>query len=308
MTMQSDALPSKLNLSISGAIVAALAFQLFAMPVTLGAHPYVMAAIVVLLAAINTPFWSLIHEAVHRNFHANKEVNEGAGRFMSVLFGAGFGVLRFGHLMHHQYNRDWENEFFDESKLHPVPAWIYHYFKILGGLYLIEVVLSFLVACLPVSLTRKVARKIFEDDRHYQAVLNSLLKTENVWKMRLDCAGIVIVYGISAYLFGENWPVLALLIFGRALFISLMDNAYHYGTPEDNSVTALELKAPDFLEKFILNFNHHLTHHNNTRLPWTALKDRNQEQQQGYSEDFSRALFAQFKGPIRSNSSRIDHQ
>lgn len=303
-----QAIPSKLNLAISGAIFAALSLQLFVMPLALAAHPYMMSVIVIVLALLNTPFWSLIHEAVHRNFHANKEINEGAGRFMSVLFGAGFGILRFGHLMHHQYNRDWENEFFDERKLHPVAAWFYHYFKMLGGLYLIEVVLSFLVACLPVALTRKVARKIFTDDRHYQATLNSILKSGNVWKMRLDCAAIVAIYGSAAYLFAGNWPVLALLIFGRALIISLMDNAYHYGTPEDNSVTALELKAPNFLEKFILNFNHHLTHHHNTKLPWTELKKENQAQQQGYSEEFSRALFAQFKGPIRSDSGRIDHQ
>lgn len=306
--MQVRTLPSKLNLGLSAGIVAAILFQLLAMPMALSTHPYIMATIVILLAPLNTPFWSLIHEAVHRNFHENKEANEGAGRFMSVLFGAGFGILRFGHLMHHQYNRDWENEFFDESKLHPVPAWFYHYFKMLGGLYLIEVALSFLVACLPVALTRKVARQIFEDDRHYQATLNSILKSGNVWKMRLDCAAIILLYAGSAYLFGVNWPVLALLIFGRAVIISLMDNAYHYGTPEDNSVTALELKAPTVLEKFILNFNHHLTHHHNTKLPWTELKKENQAQQQGYSEQFSRALFAQFKGPIRSSSSRVDHQ
>lgn len=305
--MQTRNIPSKINLIISTAIILAILFQLFAMPLLLSEHVFIMAVIVIGFSILNTPFWSLIHEAVHKNFHSNKEANEAFGRFMSVLFGAGFGILRFGHLMHHQYNRDWENEFFDEKKLHPVPAWIYHYFKMLGGLYLIEVALSFLVAGLPMTLTRKVARKIFSDDRHYQAVLNSILKPGNVWKMRLDCVAILTFYTISAYLYGANWPVLALLIAMRGLVISLMDNAYHYGTPEDNSVTALELKTPGIIEKFILNFNYHLTHHNNTKLSWIELREHHKVQKNQFSEKFSRALFAQFKGPIRTTSDRVDH-
>ena len=78
-----------------------------------------------------------------------------------------------------------------------------------------------------------------------------------------------------------------------------MDNAYHYGTPLDNSVPAKELRAGRIFERFILNFNHHLTHHRNPALPWNQLPAQRLKNGGNYSEDLAEAVLAQFRGPIK---------
>lgn len=294
--MATASIPNKTNLLIATTILALFILSLTVAPLLLGSYAIVLTLMTVVLIPLNTPLWSLIHEAIHKNFHSNKFVNEIAGRVMSVVFGASFGVLRFGHLMHHQYNREWESEHYTGSRF---AAWVKHYFTMLGGLYIIEVVMAFVVTVLPLPATKKVARMIFEDDRHYQAVLNSLLKPENAKKIRTDFLWIVLFYGVVALCLKSLWWIAALSVAGRAVIISIMDNAYHYGTPKDNSVIAKELETSRWYSKFILNFNHHVTHHNHVNLPWTALKSAHDEKDIPYSEKIGPAILAQFKGPIR---------
>ena len=299
--MQNRDIPGKTNLTITGVILALYLTSLLVMPYLMGQHPWLMTFITLLLIPLNTPLWSLIHEAIHKNFHSHKQVNEIAGRVMSVIFGASFGILRFGHLMHHQYNRDWESEYYTGSK---IKAFAHHYFQMLGGLYLTEVLMSFMIAMLPAQASRKIARKIFGDDRHYEAVLNSVLKEQNVGRIRTDCLWIVLLYGCAFMSYGANAWVLALGLLGRAVIISIMDNSYHYGTPEDGSVVAKELETSAPYSRFILNFNYHMTHHQNVSLPWSQLKARHDEQATPYAEKIGSALLAQFKGPIPSDVSK----
>ena len=58
------------------------------------------------IALLTNFFWALHHEAIHGGFQADRQRNLRAGRLMAVLLGSSFHVLRFGHLMHHQYNRN----------------------------------------------------------------------------------------------------------------------------------------------------------------------------------------------------------
>jgi len=293
-------IPHRLNLNLCIAMLAVQFLQIIAMPIFLANYPWIMAAIILFLIPLNTPFWSLIHEAVHKNLHHKAPINDALARLMSVVFGASFDVLRFGHLMHHQYNRHWESEVYDENKHIKCIFWLNHYFKMLGGLYLTEVLTSFLIAISPLPVARRITQATLSDERHRQAVLNALLKPATVRRLRLDCIAIVLFYSGSFMLFGVNWPVLAFWIIGRGVMISLMDNAYHYGTPADNSVIAKELSVPKGIATFILNFNHHATHHRNVSLPWTELKAAHDEQQLAYTEGLGSALFVQFKGPIKT--------
>ncbi len=278
--------PDRINLLLASAITLVFAAALFLLPP--------LAAII--LIPLNTPLWSLIHEAIHKNFNSNRRINELAGRVMSVLFGAAFGVLRFGHLMHHQYNRDWESEHYTRGEHNKIIAWIKHYFTMLGGLYLTEILMSLLITIFPLTIVRKIARHIFSDDRHYEAVLNSILKPANVTKIRIDTTLIILFYG-TAIAVASGW-VVAITLIGRGVIISIMDNAYHYGTPKDNSVIAKELETSPWYAKFILNFNHHVTHHNNVSLPWTQLKAEHDAKNIDYTEGLGHAMLAQFKGPI----------
>lgn len=298
--MSATTIPKNLNMIFASAIAAAILFQCLIMAEFL--TPLAMSVLVLLLTPINTPFWSLIHEAIHKNFHPDKKINEFSGRAMSVLFGASFHILRFGHLMHHQYNRDWESEHYDPHKQNKIVVWVRHYFTMLGGLYLTEILLTLVAALTPRAVLMKLAPRIFPDIRHQQAAVNAILKPETLFKIRIDTVFIVLFFTASVLIFAQNWPVLLLLIVARGVFISLMDNAYHYGTPLDNSIAAKELQAPGLVARFILNFNHHLTHHKNTRVPWNGLPEHSKLQQNEYTESLTSALLGQFKGPLPKDS------
>lgn len=294
------AIPKSINMALCAFLVAVNLFSLLVLPVVFSGHPLVMAMIILVLLPVNTPFWSLIHEGIHGNIHPDRAMNERAARGLSILFGAGFQVLKFGHLMHHRYNRKWESEIHYTGQ----PRWkitINHYFKMLGGVYLAEVLLTLVVTITPVKYAQKIVDFIFADDQA-QAVRQMLLKPDAVMKVRIDCAIITILYTVSFYLYGAHWGLLALMIGGRGLIVSLMDNAYHYGTPPDNSVAAKELYLPKLFSRLILNFNYHMTHHAKANLPWLHLPAEHERQQRPYDEHLVPALMAQFKGPIKEET------
>lgn len=296
----STMIPRSVNMMAASLIMLAMIFQLLVLPLLLPSSPWTIAAIIVILAPLNTPFWSLIHEGIHRNMHPGRAANEAWSRIMSIVFGASFHVLRFGHLMHHQYNRAWESEIYAP----PQKKWavaINHYFKMLCGIYLVEVLLSCLVALTPRKLAQKIADRIFSDEHHRHAVRQMLQKPGNVAKLRMDCALIALLYGTAFFLYGALWPLLVLLIGARALVISIMDNAYHYDTPPDNSVAAKELHLPPLMAGLILNFNYHLTHHKNTALPWSELAKDHRAKGRSFDGGLIPALLAQFKGPLAAS-------
>jgi fatty acid desaturase len=292
MNTRADDIPYRMNIVLCAALAAWGGVQLYVLPAALSG--WALASAALLLIPVNLPFWSLIHEAIHKNLFNGRKVNEAAGRALSVLFGIPFHMLRFGHLMHHRYNREWETEMYDDT-CRPWKAAVTHYSKMCGGLYLYEVAASFALAILPPAASRRLLRLVFDDNRHYEAALQVLLKPENLRRIRFDSATIVALYASAFWAFGAQWPVLCLLIGGRAFLVSLMDNAYHYGTPADNSVPAKELGVPPVLEIFLLGFNRHLSHHRNPGMPWKRLMRADC----GYTESLTSAVLAQFRGPIK---------
>ncbi|WP_426606382.1 fatty acid desaturase [Leptospira interrogans serovar Hardjo-prajitno] len=49
--------------------------------------------------------WALIHECVHGNFSNSRNENRFWGRFLCILFGTPFQVVKTAHLVHHKFNR-----------------------------------------------------------------------------------------------------------------------------------------------------------------------------------------------------------
>lgn len=292
-------IPKHINLSLWAFTAGITLCLVLVMPMFAANYAYICLAIIILLIPVNTICWSLIHEGIHRNMHPDQKMNEFMARSLSIVLGNSFHVLRFGHMMHHQYNREWESEIYT-AEGNKLKATLNHYFKMLGGLYLIEVLLSYLVAISPVKYTNTIVNLIFSDEHHRQAVRHMLLKPSTVAKVRLDCLMITALYALSFYLYGAQWWLLGFIIGGRAVIISLMDNAYHYGTPLDNSVPAKELYMPKPFATMILNFNYHLTHHKNAGLSWRHLPQEHLKQNRPFDDHLIPALLDQFKGPIRN--------
>ena len=97
------------------ALILIQIFQMFVLPCMLYGHSS-LGLLVIPLILTGTMLWSLIHEAIHRLFLPTASINDGWGRVMGIFFGASFDVLKFGHVMHHRYNRDWESEYYDPTK------------------------------------------------------------------------------------------------------------------------------------------------------------------------------------------------
>lgn len=298
MDSKPKSIPSGLNCLLCVIFTAIILLELFIVPSLASQYSYATAFLILLLIPINLPLWALIHEAIHKNLCFGRRVNEVLGRILCVLFGIPFSILRFGHLMHHQFNREWESEIFDET-YNPITATIMHYSKMLGGLYFSEVAATYILALLPADTSKKLLALIFSDSRHVESATRVLLKPDNLLCIRQDCLAISLLYTAAFLTYGAHWPLVLVIICGRAFIISLMDNAYHYGTPADNSVPAKELEAPPYLRLFLLNFNHHLTHHKNPTLPWIRLAHAHAHDGRPYSQTLKTAILEQFRGPIR---------
>lgn len=290
-------IPVRLNGLIAGSAAFVLLFQLFLLPLWLLPISGWWALLIVPFIPLNNTLWSLIHEAIHKHLHPDSRINDGAGRVLSIMLGTSFHVLRFAHLMHHRFNRDWESEYYYPDRTPTWKARAGHYFTLTGGLFYMEVLTS-LAAMLPYYVVQRLLTHHFTDETIQQAALRYAFHRGNIDKACLDSWLVVMLYSAAFIVYGSYWPILVGLIMARALIISMADNAYHYGTPADNSIPAKELHVPVAVSLMLLHFNHHLTHHLNQGACWLALRPLAQQQNIAYNTSLWRAIWEQFRGPI----------
>ncbi len=291
------------NLAIAAAIVGYHAFAFFALPWWLLPHSAHWAWLLLPLAWSFSTQWGMIHEAIHKIALPEPIANERLGRLLSVLMGSSFAVLRFGHLMHHQLNRHWQSEMVERPG---ILAGISYYFTLTVGLYLSEVVGSFLLALLPRSMFSILARRTFFADKPDAAVAGERFFYErgNIQTVRQDAAMGALLYILAFLAYGTHWPILLGLITLRALVLSLLDNIYHYDTPGDNSKASKELALPRYMSVLLLHANYHETHHLNPQIPWACLPSIHGQQARRFDGDLFSHGLAQFAGPIARHAVR----
>lgn len=287
----------KINFLLFSFIILINIFQFFLLPFYLLPQNQLWALSIVLLIPFNNTMWFLIHEAIHRNLNSNSRLNEYMGRILSIVFGASFQGLTFGHMLHHGLNRRWESEFYDKSVETTISAKAKYYFKIFFGVYLTEVIGS-LVLCF---FSKGTVSKIMSFHDMYNSQLRSQIENyfyrrDRIIKLRTDMYISAIFFTSSLLIFGKLWPVFFAIIILRAISISLMDNIFHYGTPPDNSIPGKQVKANKLLSLIILNANYHGTHHSHPDIPWIRLPHESGEPE--LHEKFFESMRGQFNGPI----------
>lgn len=289
-------IPTHHNMAIISGIIALHLLVLIVLPLWLLPLSMWWAAIIPLTIWVHNTHWGLIHEAVHKLLHPNARMNEGFGRMLCILMGPSFHILRFGHLMHHQYNREWESEFYDEAQAHWKER-LHYYYKLIGGLYITELAVSLAAAMLPSSVVRrgvhgKLARTFKPAG---PAAENVFFRRGKLRAVRIDMALSVLLYGSALYLYGAYWMVLLAFIAARALSVSFFDNIYHYATPADNSKAAKELAMPRIVSAMLLHGNYHETHHQQPNIPWYYLP---RHQRVPFRQGFMNGALQQLGGPI----------
>ncbi|MEU5406800.1 fatty acid desaturase [Nocardia asteroides] len=287
-----------LNIGLVALAVMVGVSQLFVVPLLVARDP-AWGWLLVPLTLTTTPFWSLIHEAIHGSLLRDRTRNDRTGRALAVLYGSPFAMLKAGHLLHHRYNRVRERtEIYDPARTTWLAAAPRFYLTLLGGLYLLEVI-ALLLAPLPGRAIRALGRRAEAPDSVGGLLLDRVAEPTVLGRFRTDAAAIVFVHAAAFAAYGAHaWMLLAALG-GRALIVSLADNAYHYGTALDAPRDAMNLRLARALEMFALNFTLHDVHHRHPGLRWYELRERFLAEGGRYHRDWFAAVARQFRGPIR---------
>lgn len=298
-------IPVRANALIAAGLVALSLLLYVGVPLwVIPRNGYAAIAVVVLVVLTTNTFWAIIHEAIHSKIHPSSRVNEGMGRVLCILFGSQFQLLRFGHLMHHKFNRSAIDRS-DIAEVGPPPATaakVNYYVRLLAGLYLLEVAAA-LLALLPKPVFRKIVIGVYgaeaADGRTMRVAAEAqLLEQPGYGRMQVDGLVILAMLAFSFWLYGASWWMLALALLGRGFLISFFDNAYHYGNPLDEVLASYNLRLPKLGERFILNFNLHATHHRYPRMPWSVMPTMFQRDNEIYHYAYFSAAARQLKGLV----------
>jgi fatty acid desaturase len=230
-------------------------------------------AAAVAFSYVNNTIFSLLHEAVHAHFHANRTVNEMAGRFLAAFFPTGLTFQRICHLGHHRRNRT-DEEVFDyilpgENRVVKTIQW----YGILTGLYWLLPPFGCLLYLiwpgffnLPERLRgtryfRQTSTAAMlsgfegapERTIRLEILFSFAFQAAAIWLLGLTPAGWLTCYAA----FGFNW--------------SSLQYADHAFTERDIHHGAWNLRVNRLVQYLFLNYHHHKVHHGNPQIPWIHL-------------------------------------
>jgi len=268
-----------------------------------GAKPVLLPialALLVLSALCSTTLWALIHEAIHGLISASTKRNRFWGRALAIVHGCPLRMLRHGHLHHHRNSRGPadRSEVYDPQHQARWSAALAHYVRIAGGLYVAELLFN-LVIFLPRQRLEQMlqgAHPGAENAADLQRARRELFDGNRLRELRMDALSVLVLYATAVCLWGSLWWCLLVLLAWRALAISMVDNAFHYATPLDDKLYALNLRLPVWVGRGILHFNLHRAHHRDVRAPWSALPLI--AELEADDPDFATAVLRQWRGPI----------
>ncbi len=294
-------IPNTLNYSLAAMHIFVNISQFFILPLYFLPKSMWWGLILVPFAALNNALWALIHESIHDLFNSSNRINLAVGRLLSIFFGSPFHVLRLTHLSHHRFNRsplEKGTEIYDPEEVSRVKASFRYFFYILCGLYLLEV-FSTLLFFLPPNVFRKMGQRLVDRGNMQEKWLaRKFMNDKWIREIRIDGIAICLIFGLSAFCYGENWKLLAGLLSVRALFISLLDNVYHYRTPLNITISGYNLWLPRIFSTLLLNFNLHRVHHGNPSVPWAKLPEFFAQHSERFDCNFFTAVLYQLCGPV----------
>ena len=292
-------IPVTLNVTLAVVFIIVNVYQFIILPSRLLPVNLAWAWTLVPLALLTNSYWSLLHEAIHDMFYPQRSVNAFFGRFLSVLFGAPFRILRMSHLLHHKLNRlpIEGTEYFDRAKSTKARAAPGYYFQILLGLYQFELS-SPLFFFLPRRCLVWFQNRFIAAGGVSSLLMQNWLVRESLREIRFDGLLIYLWLTLAFLCYGAHWPLLVGVLLARGFFISFLDNVYHYATPVGDIFYAKNLRLAQPLDKLLLNFNLHGVHHVNPAIPWIDLPNAFEAEAGKFHGGYFTAAWRQLRGPI----------
>jgi fatty acid desaturase len=269
---------AKLNLFLVCIVLGGTCFQLFGMPFAFRYFGMRAAWCLLPITLLQPLHWGLIHESIHTQLLPDRRHNEFCGRLLAVTLGIPFDATRFGHMVHHRYSRHGRDrpDVYD-GRIPYAIAWLAYRARLFGGVY-VGLIFAPLIACIPLSSGVRIMKAIIPNaergDADVQPLFISLVSNESKRNStRRDFLMTLLLYGVSAWIFGAWWPMLLASMYGRGLWHSLADNIAHHGVAADEHDRARNYALPHICGPFVMNHHLHLTHHLYPRVPWTSLVD-----------------------------------
>lgn len=295
-------IPVKINLILSSFAIAVYIFQYYILPLYLLPNNEYWALLLIIPLFFNNSIWALMHEGVHRILVPKKIFNDLISRTLFIFFGSPFHFLKLGHISHHRYNRasfDRSESYNPQSQSKLIQS-IKYYYSLLGGLYFNEILAGF-IFLLPTKWIAKTMDFVIPPSDKESKMTNEFAKrdllTKNLTTIRIDVLLILAMLITSFIAYLPYWELFILIFFIRGLNISLIDNAFHYGTSIHSGHFSKNLKLNSFMSKWILNFNYHYIHHLHANIPWIYLDQYDKENSEK-NYNFLKSVIEQFKGPI----------
>ncbi|MDQ2720608.1 MAG: fatty acid desaturase [Bacteroidota bacterium] len=214
------------------------------------------------------PVYSLIHEAEHSIVNSNGFVNNIIGRWLSTLFIAPFTFFKHCHLKHHKKNRTdeemWDLYYEHQAKL-----------KRYGTLYGMMIGLGYFSMWLAVLLyaiaPRLIYTRFFLSHKEVGGFLKGSDRKDKIAKSRWESLFVIIFQVSLFFILDLKWTSWLILFAMHGFLWSSQNYVNHAFSPRDIINGAHNLKIPFWLKLIYLNFNLHLAHHQNPKIPWIHL-------------------------------------
>jgi fatty acid desaturase len=293
----------RINRQLFGLYAGSSVAAFFVLPLAIRWDGPAWAWLLMPLILIANGYWATLHEAIHGQLFAGAEINRRAGRILAILWGSSFRLLRFGHLMHHRFNRHKLDrpDSYDPKITGAGIARLRFFAEALGGLYVIEV-LTPILYLLPRSMVRRIVRDLYSGDEAPMPRLRSLAEQalagpKGISEIREDALLSAALIALALLAWGAYWPAFVAFLLGRGLLVSFFDNVYHFGTPLDQVDYAYNLSLPRPLQLLFLNMNMHRVHHRRMHLPWWQLPRQFTSEREQFDGSLIRGALRQLSGP-----------
>lgn len=266
MLAEQNKIPDKTNLIITGLCSCAYFALLWA-----ASHVHNYGWVLLcgfMFAVIMVPVYSLIHEAEHGIVNSSESVNNIMGRWLSTLFIAPFTFFKHCHLKHHKKNRTdeemWDLYYEHQEKL-----------KRYGTLYGMMIGLGYFSMWLAVLLyaiaPRLIYTRFFYSHKEVGGFIKGSDRKDKIAHSRWESL-LVIIFQVSLFfIFDLKWTSWLTLFAMHGFLWSSQNYVNHAFSPRDIINGAHNLKIPFWLKWVYLNFNLHLAHHQNPKIPWIYL-------------------------------------
>ena len=221
-----------------------------------------------LFAVMMVPVYSLIHEAEHGIINSNEVVNDIMGRWLSILFIAPYTFFKHCHLKHHKKNRT-DEEMWDLYYEHQDKR------KRYGTLYGMMIGIGYFSMWLAVILyafaPRLIYTRFFYSNKEIAGFIKGSDRIDKVAKSRWESIVAIVFQVTLFFILDLNWAPWLILFAMHGFLWSSQNYVNHAFSPRDIINGAHNLKIPKWLKFIYLNFNLHLAHHQNPKIPWIHL-------------------------------------